>query len=163
MTNGALAELAALAGVDPRRLPADEHERWHLYQESLRQVSRWPLVLETVRFEVDTAVATSTVLLALEFVPDSERATWVAATPAGKNRVFAEKRAHDLALLEDLVGNRQVLVGEGDVLEWSQWLQLRLAEHAVSKNLLDLLAEHGLTRRIRHHARQRARSASADA
>jgi hypothetical protein len=152
---GAVVQLAVLAGVEPRQAVADGYTRWRLYEESLRHLDRRSLVLEAVRTEDDGPLAAATVVQALERASDAERATWVGALPVGKERDFAARRAREFAQLAEIMGGDGAAAREEDVRDWSQWLQLRLAEQVTSKRVLELLAEHGMTRRIRHLAGRR--------
>lgn len=151
----AVGRLAVLAGADPQRAIADEHERWRLYEESLRHVNRRAAVLEAVRHDGNSRLVSAVVIRALELVPDDQRSSWVEVVPAGNQRDFAAGRARELGLVEELAREPGSHVREADLRGWSPWLQLRLSGQVTDTDVLALLAEHGATRRIRTLARRR--------
>ncbi|MEU7942962.1 hypothetical protein [Microbispora bryophytorum] len=139
----------------------DEHERWRLYEKALDDTPSVMKALEAaILQEEDENVALSVVLRVLERVPRSERTAWINRLSGSRSREYARARATDMATLEDLVRKEYVLpAGEGDscssVEDWSDWLQLRLAQKSFSTDLLKCLATAGRTKRIRRSASER--------
>ncbi|MBD3144726.1 hypothetical protein [Microbispora bryophytorum] len=138
----------------------NEHERWRLYEKALDHAD--PSVRKALEAailqEEDENVALSVVLRVLERAPRSERTAWINRLSGSRSREYARARATDMATLEDLV--RNVLpAGEGglcsSVEDWSDWLQLRLAQKSFSADLLKCLATAGRTKRIRRSASER--------
>lgn len=152
-----LDELVRLVGSDAdtslQSALTDEHARWRLYKEALCQDRGRALVLEALQF--DEELAPPTAVLALELVDPAERFAWLEVVPQGRSRDFAERRAIELGVLERLTSGSDVEFDSSELANWSQWLQLRLAEAATAPVLLDGLASEGTTRRVRGTARER--------
>ncbi|MFJ8074742.1 hypothetical protein ACIQ7Q_12625 [Streptomyces sp. NPDC096176] len=130
----------------------DGHARWELYRAALGSDTVRPALLEAVAAEPDGALASGVVGEALERLPRAERDTWVQAL-APDVRAFCERRAGELATLEDL---RSGALAPGRVPElidtWSDWLQLRIITEAPDETALRALATTGRTKRIRRTA-----------
>ncbi|MEV6263263.1 hypothetical protein AB0M42_21275 [Streptomyces sp. NPDC051784] len=160
---GLLARVEALnatvrgesAPHDGVRFWEDGHARWELYREAAGSPSSHALLLDAVRAETDGPLASAVVVLVLETAPADERALWVEALPP-EVRDFAERRAEELAVLDALdrcdEGRESGGYSAQDLDTWSDWLQLRAAGPGRPRRLLDLLAEHGRTKRIRRTA-----------
>ncbi|MEU9358289.1 hypothetical protein AB0D35_09285 [Streptomyces sp. NPDC048301] len=157
---GLLARVEALnatvrgepAAHDGARFRDDGHARWELYREAAGSPSSHALLLDAVRAETDGALASAVVVLVLETAPADERALWVEALPP-EVRDFAERRAEELAVLDRCEeGQESGGYSAQDLDSWSDWLQLRAARPGRPRRLLDLLAEHGRTKRIRRTA-----------
>ncbi|MEU6059874.1 hypothetical protein [Streptomyces sp. NPDC047097] len=147
----ALRDLAQELGTPLPPGPDDGHARWELYRAALRSETARPLLPAAVRAEPDGALASGVIGEALERLPRPERDTWVAALPPAV-RAFSERRARELATLEDLRAGTPVQVP--DVSDWSDWLQLRAATEVRHPEVLSALAASGRTKRIRRTARE---------
>ncbi|MFI6680467.1 hypothetical protein [Kribbella sp. NPDC050470] len=151
----AIEWLSDRAGRDAREVLADEHVRWQLYKESLRDAGGRAVVLRALEDDDNSPLVSATVVRAIELVPEKERAAWVEVVPAGRQRDFAARRAIEVGILERLVADDDTKLGGDDTRHWSQWLQLRVAEDANSAEVLRGLAGSGATKRIRNLAGQR--------
>jgi hypothetical protein len=116
-----------------------------------------PLLLRAVMAEPDGPVASAVVVGMLERLGAEERSGWVEALKPGDG-AFSVRRAEELSVLE--------AVRSGDFPEdrihdevdaWSDWLQRHVTEGGASAAVLEALAEHARTRRIRHLAREAVR------
>ncbi|MEU9063186.1 hypothetical protein AB0D13_31045 [Streptomyces sp. NPDC048430] len=161
--NGLPARLSALdAAVNGGTTPPGEaswedgHARWELYRRAAEQPAAHALLLDAVRAETDGPLASAVVVLMLEKTPVAAHGSWTAALDP-EVRDFAERRSGELAVLESLDRSVPVHDAEG-VGAWSDWLQLRVAQSRAESRLplLDLLAEHGRTKRIRRTAAESA-------
>ncbi|MET7366723.1 hypothetical protein ABZS61_12970 [Streptomyces sp. NPDC005566] len=158
----ALNRMVGAAGAADRPGPVDEdrwtdgHARWELYCRAAGQPEAAELLLAAVRAETDLPLSSSVVVMMLEKVPAEGRRRWVDALRP-ENRGFAERRSDELAVLDSL-DREDRSFDAGDVEAWSDWLQLRAAqgETGGDGHVLDLLAEHGRTKRIRRHAAESA-------
>ena len=132
----------------------DEHVRWALYQEALRQ-DALDLLLLAVAEDPDHVMAAGAVVGALEQVLPGERGRWVSVTTGWSTADFVARRAGELDVLESVsrtVGGDGSPAVEEDVDDWSDWLQRRASVPATRAEVLEVLAERGRTRRIRHTA-----------
>ncbi|MEU6484298.1 hypothetical protein [Streptomyces sp. NPDC046887] len=147
----ALQDLARELGTPLPPGPDDSHAPWEVYRAALRSETARPLLPAAVRAEPDGALASGVVGEVLELLPRPERDTWVAALPPAV-RAFSERRARELAILDDLRAEAPALVPE--VTDWSDWLQLRAAIEVRHPGVLNALADSGRTKRIRRTARE---------
>lgn len=132
----------------------DEHVRWALYQEALRQ-GALDLLLLAVAEDPDHVMAAGAVVGALEQVLPGERGRWASVTTGWSTADFVARRAGELDVLESVsrtVGGDGSPAVEEDVGDWSDWLQRRASVPATRAEVLEVLAERGRTRRIRHTA-----------
>ncbi|WP_405692721.1 hypothetical protein [Streptomyces sp. NBC_01185] len=130
----------------------DGHDRWELYRRAADRPPAHELLLDAVRAETDEPLASAVVVLMLERLPISEHGRWTAALRPDV-RGFAERRSGEMAVLASL--DRDAAAHDAEsVRTWSDRLQLRVARGGAtrSRRLLDLLAEHGRTKRIRRIA-----------
>lgn len=127
----------------------DEHERWWLY---LRKLESGEDLRGEVAVEPDRHVALSLVLKAFEIVPAADRRSWVDALPAD-NRDYAARRLAEFAVLEGLDPD-----AVAEFHDWTDWLQLRVAGSCAPGPLLEALARHGRTKRVRGLASSRLRA-----
>lgn len=131
---------------------SDGHARWELYRAALESDTARPALLAAVAAEPDGALASGVVGEALERLPRSERGAWVEAL-APEVRAFGERRARELATLEDLRSGAVAAEGVPEMIDgWSDWLQLRAATEAGDGAVLRALAASGRTKRIRRTA-----------
>lgn len=160
----ALNRVVGAAGAADRSGPVDGdrwtdgHARWELYRSAAGQPEAAELLLAAVQAETDLPLSSSVVVMMLEKVPAGERRRWVdALDPAVRD--FAEQRSAELAVLDSLAQGDSSF-DAGDVEAWSDWLQLRVAQAGTDGdgNVLDVLAGHGRTKRIRRHAAESAAS-----
>ncbi|MFE2016845.1 hypothetical protein ACFW9O_02195 [Streptomyces sp. NPDC059499] len=158
----ALNRMVGAAGAADRPGPVDGdrwtdgHARWDLYRSAAGQPEAAELLLAAVRAETDLPLASSAVVMMLEKVPADERRRWVDALRP-EVRGYAERRSNELAVLDSLARGERSF-GADDVEAWSDWLQLRAAQAGTDGDghVLDVLAEHGRTKRIRRHAAESA-------
>lgn len=79
----------------------DEHARWALYQEALRQ-GALDLLLLAVAEDPDHMMASGAVVGALEQVHPGERGRWVSVTTDWSTADFVARRAGELDVLESV-------------------------------------------------------------
>ncbi|MEU2678937.1 hypothetical protein ABZ638_18850 [Streptomyces sp. NPDC007107] len=110
------------------------------------------LLLDAVRAETDGPLASAVVVLMLERTPVAEHGSWTAALDP-EVREFAERRSGELAVLDSLDRDAAGHAAAG-VESWSDRSQLRATRSRAESHrpALDLLAEHGRTKRIRRAA-----------
>lgn len=148
---GALSTLTALTGHAAAD-PDDGHARWALYRAALASGNTRQALLAAMDAEPDAALASAVVGAALEQVPRAEREAWVRTLPPSV-RGFNERRARELAVLEDLrSGAVPPEPGPAVADGWSDWLQLRIAAEVPDATVLRLLAGAGRTKRVRRAA-----------
>ncbi|MEV4479002.1 hypothetical protein [Micromonospora coxensis] len=156
----ALAGIADAVGESGHGVET-EHDRWALYERAIRSSVGLDLLREAVALEEDRALAVTVVLRMLEQAPESEHAAWIGLLPVD-NRSFSERRAAEIRILrrakEDVLPATEIASTLG---EWTDWLQLRLAELLVDRDGLEALSIDGRTRRIRNVASTRLRSLAA--
>jgi hypothetical protein len=156
-----LAEiLNALARLDRDSVtdPEGEHERWALYLRAMDHEDRVGLLFDAVGLESDPSVALSLVLRMFEKLPAAMRETWADQISSEKKREFARARIGELDVLRSAEeGLLPLNQAEGAYQEWTDWLQLKLADAAADNSILELLADRGRTKRIRRIASDRIR------
>ena len=147
-----LVSLAVQVGVTMTDVQ-DEHDRWRVYAPAVDADGCADLLLEAVALEPDPSVALSVVLRKLEMVAQDGRQRWVDGLTGDMQRQFAARRAAELQVLETrpLAPSRR----EGIEREWSDWLQLRLAESSPERDVISRLSSAGRTKRIRRTAAER--------
>lgn len=143
-----MAAVERLAGALGRPVPGDEHGRWELYRAAAGRPEAHAALREALAVEPDRHVLLSAVLVMVELVPDGEHGGWVALAPG------ARRRAAEVRLLRrgDALSAAEVAAG---LPEWSDWLQLRLAESLTRPDALEALKVGGRTRRVRNAAGRR--------
>lgn len=150
----AIRALAAqLRSTDLSLDTSDEHQRWELYKEAINRRIAWNQLLRCVSSETDAAVATTVVAQVMEMVDAELRKRWVDALPEA-GRPFGQQRLREFAILDDPESAKSPQ-GEWSVDDWSDWLQLRLAESTGHLEVLSRLACIGRTKRIRRVAGER--------
>lgn len=154
----AVRRLAIEMGADPDPPVVDEHARWRLYDEALVDARRHAAVLSALAGDENSPLVSAVVVKAIELVGAEKRATWVDVLPAGRGRDYVQKRCVELEVLQRLLADDAANVNASEVQAWSLWLQLRLAEGVSNRHALAALTESGASKRIRHLARQRART-----
>jgi len=147
-----LVSLAARVGVTVTDV-RDEHDRWRVYAPAVNSEDCADLLLEAVGLEPDPNVALSVVLRKLEVVPQADRQRWVDGLTGDIQRQFAARRAAELQVLETRPLASSLRAGIEQ--EWSDWLQLRLAESSPEHNVTYWLSRAGRTKRIRRTAAER--------
>ncbi|MBO3744958.1 hypothetical protein J5X84_02685 [Streptosporangiaceae bacterium NEAU-GS5] len=137
----------------------DEHARWHLYLQVLStfDASRRQLLYEALSWEGNKALRLSVVLRILELVPAPERDSWLGPLPDAESRTYAEQRMRDLEILDQESAGQSSREPHLSVPNFSDWLQLRLAQESGNVQTLRQLAESGRTKRIRRLASERIR------
>lgn len=129
----------------------DEHGRWAVYADVVPREDLRPLLKEAV-VEGDE-MARVVVVNVLQHVDIAEGRTWVDHLEASAGRAFAERRLREWALIRDLVARPRSIVD--DLPDLTLWCQRQLVEHVTADVVLDDLAEHGTSRKVRHAARER--------
>lgn len=139
--------------------PSDGHSRWILYLDAMEHQERWGLLFEAVHLEPDSSVALSVVLRMLERVLADCRASWTSCLSVRENREYALNRTAELGILESiLAGVFEIGKVEDASPDWSNWLQLKLAESCADGTVLEYLSKYGRTKRIRRLAVERDNS-----
>lgn len=154
----AIASLAELVGVDAPEAMADEHARWALYQQALDERALRNQVLTVLHDDPEPTLVSAVVLRALGLVTAADRGDWLEVLPLGPQHDYAQRRSIELEVLERLAGDVDSHVDSASVRTWSDWLQLRMSERAIGRQMLVLLSEEGNTKRIRNRARERLTS-----
>jgi hypothetical protein len=138
-----------------------EHSRFHGYVHALSQVSDADEcdVLVEVLSDPDRAMADSAVIGHLDrraaALDRGESFTAWSRRIAGvlRGRELPERRLHEWTLLKDI--DSADPWSTADLIEASDWLQRRIAEHTGSQQALTVLADQGRTSRIRDTAHTR--------
>lgn len=155
---GAVTALAGCVGVPVPADPGDEHQRWPLYQ--------WAMCRPECHGRLMAAAAADPVLVMpvvvqMLGIDRDGRDRWVALARGEKDRAYATRRAAEHAIL-DVHGDVPGL-GPAVIPTWTDWLQRKLSEDSTVAAVLDLLARHGRTRRIRQTASSRGGCCCRDA
>jgi hypothetical protein len=147
-----LRELASLTG-EPMGEPEGEHDRWRLYQRATAVPSAVPGLWRAITAEPVLAVASAAVVMLLEQTDRDDRGRLIDLLDPAV-REFPEERAREIRILESIREKADRSdIGPEDVDTWSDWLQLGVVGSTRSRPILDVLAEHGRTKRIRRLAR----------
>jgi hypothetical protein len=93
----------------------------------------------------------------LAFVSGVEGRKWVDLLPVDQ-REFPERRLREWTLIREVAAEPRSIID--DLSDASDWCQRRLVERATSDLVLEELAEHGWSKRVRNAARQRLRGRS---
>lgn len=148
----ALAALARRCGVDLPEDLDDEHRRCALYLAAEPHTDCRQELMAAVALEPDGNVGLGVVLRMLESEDVATREEWLTVLGAGE-REYAARRAREMTVLEahgDVPGLTAELLDS-----WSDWVQRRLAMVSTHSHVLEMIAEHGRTKRIRGTAAQR--------
>lgn len=138
-----------------------EHVRFRAYVRALSQVSdaeEFALLAEVLE-DPDRTVADAAVLGHLDrravALADPEEFTTWSRQIAGilRGRELPGRRLREWSVLKDIDSGQSWSTAE--LIEASDWLQRRLAEHSGSHLALTVLADQGRTRRTRNTARAR--------
>lgn len=145
-----LRQIAEAVGADDVEAD-DEHSRWRVYRDAVPHEDL-RVLLKEVAGEGDK-LARQVVVETLKYVDETEGHTWVDLLPQGQGRDFAECRLREWALIREVVDRPRAIAG--DLPDLTPWCQRRLIERVTSDFVLSDLAEHGLSKRIRHAAREK--------
>jgi hypothetical protein len=129
----------------------DEHSRWAVYAAAVPREDLRPLLREAV-VEGDE-MAKVVVVDVLEHVDAEEGRAWVDGLGASAGRSFAEGRLREWSLIRELVARPRSIVD--DLPDLTLWCQRQLVDRVPVDVVLDDLAEHGTSRKVRHAARER--------
>ncbi|MFE6235210.1 hypothetical protein [Cellulosimicrobium sp. NPDC057862] len=129
----------------------DEHSRWEVYASAVPLADLRPLLKEAV-VEGDE-MARVVVVDVLQHVDVTEGQSWVDGLGTSPGRAFAERRLREWALIRDLVARPRPIVD--DLPDLTLWCQRQLVDRVPADVVLDDLAEHGTSRKVRHAARER--------
>lgn len=152
-------ELAGMLG-DSSPNWRDEHVRWEIYRQASLLSQTAELLLRAVEAEPEATMASAVVVMMLERVEPSERDKWLEALPPNVRR-FAEARSVELGILD--------LMSSGDVPEdfgvdtvggWTDWLQRKIVESTRNVDVLEILASHARTKKVRRLAHDALRGST---
>ncbi|WP_264032324.1 hypothetical protein [Cellulosimicrobium sp. SH8] len=129
----------------------DEHDRWAVYADAVPREDLRPLLKQAV-VEGDE-MARVVVVDVLQHVDIAEGRSWVDGLGTSSGRTFAERRLREWALIHDLVARPRSIVD--DLPDLTLWCQRQLVDRVAADVVLDDLAEHGTSRKVRHAARAR--------
>ncbi|WP_157252772.1 hypothetical protein [Nonomuraea typhae] len=146
-----LHELARVQEAYPGDLN-DEHERWALYLVAIRQGLGIPQLFDLLPLEPELDMASSAVVNLVERVAPEERRAWLSRIPQ-EAREYPEGRVAELETVDAILsGDLPASHVAGNLDSWSNWLQLRITDYVEDPTVLEILAEHGRTKRIRRQA-----------
>jgi hypothetical protein len=89
----------------------------------------------------------------MEWVEAPQREQWIAAARTERDRQYASRRAREVDILR--IHGAIPNLDRALLADWTDWLQIRLAETSTVLGVLDQLTQHGRTKRIRRTAAQR--------
>ncbi|MET8153988.1 hypothetical protein ACIBSW_07390 [Actinoplanes sp. NPDC049668] len=147
------SDLAECLGTPPPEDPGDEHQRWALYRRAISREACHPPLLAALHADPDDGLVASVVIQMMEWVEASQREPWIASVRTDRDRRYATRRGREVDILR--IHGAVPDLGQASVTGWTDWLQIRLAEISTVAPVLDLLALHGRTKRIRRTAAQR--------
>ncbi|WP_329033029.1 hypothetical protein OIE71_10440 [Streptomyces sp. NBC_01725] len=137
---------------------SDEHARWHVYRAAVTDQAALDLLREALRAERDPALVSAVVVLLLERVDGSQHSEWIGIL-SDEHRQFANRRSAELGTLEGVTSGSISVATVCDSLDqWSDWLQLKIAESSRVLGILTCLSRDGRTKRIRRIASESLRS-----
>lgn len=150
---GELTVLAERVGLPVPIDPRDEHQRWPLYRQAMGRPECHEQLMAAVAVDPDPVLVAAVVVGMLGVVRENRR-LWVGLARDESTRRYASRRAAE----------HEILDAQGDVpgldpamsATWTDWLQRTLSEVSTIPEVLELLAHHGSTRRIRRTASSRA-------
>ena len=151
----ALRRLNAHRGLD--LTIEDEHSRLELYQSVRSDRSLRPQLLECLAQDPEEALVTSELAALLLLGPPEDRESLMAVAPAS-GREWLATRAHEVDVLRRVIGGAAGAVDLEEVVTGTDWLQRRVVERARSPQVLERLAAHGRTRRVRNAAAEALRT-----
>lgn len=148
-----LHELASVQGAHPGDLD-DEHERWALYLVAIRQGLGIAQLFDLLPLEPDLAMSSSAVVNLVERSAPEERRAWLSRIPQ-EAREYPEGRVVELETVDAILsGDLPASHVAANLDSWSNWLQIRITDYVEDPAVLEILAEHGRTERIRRQARE---------
>lgn len=151
-----LQDLARVHDVEPGDL-RDEHERWALYDLTMRREAGLSRLFDLLPMEPEAAVVSSVVVQMLERATPDERSAWLERVPES-SRDYALKRKADLEIVDALCqGSLRSEEVARSVDDWSDWLQRRITVHVEDVAVLEIMAERGRTKRVRRQAAEALR------
>ena len=122
-----------------------------VYADAVPRKDLRPLLQEAVA-EGDE-IARVVVVDVLQHVDATEGRAWVHTLGASAGRPFAQRRLREWALIREVVARPRSIVD--DLPDLSSWCRRLLVEHVTADVVLENLAEHGISRKVRHAARER--------
>ncbi|MFE5669655.1 hypothetical protein ACFQ7W_37745 [Streptomyces niveus] len=153
----AFEHLAEALRTDPID-ESDEHARWAIYRAAVADEALLGLLYEALKDERESSLASAVVVLVLERTERSRHAEWIDIL-GDEHRGFSDRRSAELGILEDLMSERIPMVMVRDSLgEWSDWLQLKIAESVRISDVLEFVSREGRTKRIRRIASESLRT-----
>ncbi|MFD4696882.1 hypothetical protein [Streptomyces niveus] len=109
--------------------------------------------------EEESPLVSAVVVLVLERIDRSRHAEWIGIL-SDEHRGYADRRSTELGILAGLTSESiPMLIVRDSLGEWSDWLQLKVAESVRTSDVLDFLSREGRTKRIRRIASESLRTA----
>ncbi|MFE3590870.1 hypothetical protein ACFXOY_25525 [Streptomyces niveus] len=137
---------------------SDEHARWAIYCMAVTDDALLDLLHRALKDEEELPLVSAVVVLVLERTDRSRHAEWIGIL-SDELKAFADRRSAELGILEGLMSESIPVVIVRDSLdEWSDWLQLKVAESVRTSGVLDFLSHEGRTKRIRRIASESLRT-----
>jgi hypothetical protein len=149
------AFLRLASEVDRRHSSWADADRWEVFKLAIDRAVELDAIFAALVGETDVGVVSAVVVRLIETVPEIDTPRWASMLPEGQLREFAQDRASEVRTLRAVLSG-SLGGGVPNVDAWSDWLQRRVASEADELDVLDQLATHGRTRRIRNLARERA-------
>lgn len=145
----ALDLLASHLGAErPREGWRDEHDRADLYRRSFDVIGARGLLLEAAVEEPVPSMQSWIGVQMIERVPTADFAHWLRLA----DDPYAARRAREVARLRDLVASAPF--DSSEIEAWSDWLQRRAAVEAHRHDVLEALALHGRSKKVRAIAQE---------
>ncbi|MEP7766009.1 hypothetical protein [Sanguibacter sp. 25GB23B1] len=135
-----------------------DNDRWAIYSRALEHPGEHACLMRLLPEEDDFSLVHSVVVGALEVVDEAQGRAWIDLLPHD-DRGFVERRAREIGVLRSSAQSAAHLpdVDATTIDEWSDWLQRRVAASRATAETLQVLAEHGRTKAVRHAARENLR------
>lgn len=135
-----------------------DNDRWAIYSRALEHPGEHACLMRLLPEEDDFGLVHAVVVGALEVVDEAQGHVWIDLLPLD-DRGFVERRAREIGVLRRSVRSpaRGPDIDATTIDEWSDWLQRRVAGSQAATETLQVLAEHGRTKAVRHAARENLR------
>lgn len=135
-----------------------DNDRWAIYSRALEHPDEHACLMRLLSEEDDLGLVYAVVVGALEVVDEAQGRAWIDLLPHD-DRGFVERRWREIGVLRSSARSaaRGPDVDATTINEWSDWLQRRVARSQVTAETLQVLAEHGRTKAVRHAARENLR------
>ncbi|MFI0370620.1 hypothetical protein ACH35V_22365 [Actinomadura sp. 1N219] len=153
-----IVQLSSALGFDPPQLGEenDEHWRWRLYQEALRNPAVRPILRDVLKEEQDVSVLIGVVLRAVELCSMDDRASWLDLASERGESAAVVQRIGDLEIIDHLLAGGDA-PDLAELSTWSRWLQGRVTEVTERREVLQMLASGSNYKKVRSRAALRLR------